>query len=50
MANVTETNKVRLPFWSDPDRLMDGVSMGDIETADNHRLLEETKWTVAGFR
>jgi len=50
MANVTETNKVRLPFWSDPDRLMDGVSMGDIETADNHRLLEETKWIVAGFR
>ncbi|MGF6394318.1 M12 family metallo-peptidase [Pseudomonas plecoglossicida] len=50
MATVEAANSVRVPFWSDPERLMDGVPMGDARTADNRRLLEETKWTVAGFR
>lgn len=50
MAALGENSFVRVPFWSDPERLMDGVPMGDAETADNRRLLEETKWTVAGFR
>lgn len=50
MANVATENDVRVPFWSDPERLMEGVPMGDAETADNRRLLEETKWTLAGFR
>ncbi|MFK3776415.1 M12 family metallo-peptidase [Pseudomonas sp. NPDC089406] len=50
MATVNTVNDVRVPFWSDPERLMDGVPMGDAETADNRRLLEETKWILAGFR
>ncbi|BBH46663.1 M12 family metallo-peptidase [Pseudomonas sp. KU43P] len=50
MATVATQSDVRLPFWSDPERYMNGDPMGDAETADNRRLLEETKWTVAGFR
>lgn len=50
MATVTGANDTRVPFWSDPERLMDGVPMGDTDTADNRRVLEETKWTIAGFR
>lgn len=40
----------RLPYWSDPTRLMDGVPMGDAASADNRRVLDLTRWTVAGFR
>ncbi|XDR19075.1 hypothetical protein AB5975_21325 [Pseudomonas putida] len=41
---------VRLPYWSDPQREVDGIRLGDKDTADNHRLLEERKGIVAGFR
>lgn len=41
---------VRLPYWSDPQREVDGIRLGDKETADNRRLLEERKGIVAGFR
>ena len=50
MANPVAENTVRVPFWSDPERFMDSVPMGVAETADNRRVLEETKWTIAGFR
>ncbi|MFV3289657.1 M12 family metallo-peptidase [Pseudomonas sp. NY11955] len=41
---------VRLPYWSDPQREVDGIRLGDKDTADNRRLLEERKGIVAGFR
>jgi hypothetical protein len=40
---------VRLPYWSDPQR-GGRYPVGDKDTADNHRLLEERKGIVAGFR
>ncbi len=45
---------VRLPYFSNPAVLRDGdpmgVLIGEAGAADNHTVLENTKWTVANFR
>jgi len=50
MAYDCERPCPRLPYWSDPQRLLDGVPMGVEGQADNRRVLALTKAWVAGFR
>ena len=40
----------RLGRWSNPDLTLGGVPMGDANTADNRRTLNNTALTVANFR
>jgi hypothetical protein len=40
----------RLNYWSNPNRLYNGVPMGNTTRADNTRVLNTTRGTVAAFR
>lgn len=40
----------RLNAWSNPMMYRDGVPMGDPHSADNHRVLQDTREVLAGFR
>lgn len=40
----------RLNYWSNPNVMQGGVPMGTAATHDNHRVLNETSCTIAGFR
>ena len=40
----------RLNYWSNPNRLYNGVAMGTFATHDNTRVLNTTCTTVAGFK
>jgi hypothetical protein len=40
----------RVQYFSNPGTLYSGAPMGDASTADNHRVLNETAFTVANFR
>lgn len=40
----------RLNYWSNPNRLYNGVPMGNTTRADNTRVLNNTRNTVAGYR
>jgi peptidyl-Asp metalloendopeptidase len=40
----------RLNYWSNPNISYGGVPMGNASTADNQRVLVNTKATIAGFR
>lgn len=40
----------RLNYWSNPGNLYNGVAMGTATLNDNHRVLNDTAATVAGFR
>jgi hypothetical protein len=43
-------NCTRLQFFSNPDLSGNGIPLGDAATADNHRVLTNTAYTVANFR
>lgn len=43
-------NCQRLQYFSNPNILKNGASMGDASTADNHRVLNDVAYTVANFR
>lgn len=40
----------RLNYWSNPNRLYNGVPMGNSTRADNTRVLNNTRGTVSAFR
>jgi len=40
----------RLNYWSNPNKLYNGVPMGNTTRADNTRVLNNTRGTVAAFR
>jgi hypothetical protein len=40
----------RLNYWSNPNKLFNGVPMGTTSTSDNTRVLNNTRGTVAAFR
>ena len=40
----------RVQFWSNPNVNFNGIAMGTATTHDNHRVLNETAGTMAGFR
>jgi hypothetical protein len=40
----------RLNYWSNPNKLYNGVPMGNTTRADNTRVLNTTRGTVAAFR
>lgn len=40
----------RLNYWSNPNISYNGVPMGNASTADNQRVLVNTKATIAAFR
>ncbi|WP_459062700.1 M12 family metallo-peptidase [Stenotrophomonas sp. PSU-St15] len=40
----------RLNYWSNPNISYNGIPMGTASTADNQRVLVNTKHTIAGFR
>ncbi|MGE8230842.1 zinc-dependent metalloprotease [Stenotrophomonas hibiscicola] len=40
----------RLNYWSNPNISYNGIPMGNASTADNQRVLVNTKATIAGFR
>jgi peptidyl-Asp metalloendopeptidase len=40
----------RLKYWSNPNVTYNGLPMGTTATHDNHRVLNETAYTVANFR
>lgn len=43
-------NCQRLNYWSNPNKLYNGVPMGNTTRADNTRVLNTTRATVAGFK
>ena len=40
----------RLNYWSNPNKLYNGVPMGTASTSDNTRVLNNTRGTVSAFR
>jgi hypothetical protein len=40
----------RIPYWSSPDLSYEGQATGNRNEADNRRVLELTRATIAGFR
>lgn len=40
----------RLNYWSNPNKLYNGVPMGTTSTSDNTRVLNNTRGTVSAFR
>lgn len=40
----------RVPYWSSPDLRHEGVATGNVAEADNRRVLEMMRDTLAGFR
>ncbi|WP_031340962.1 M12 family metallo-peptidase, partial [Xanthomonas maliensis] len=50
MAYNCSSNCPRLNYWSNPNVSYNGVPMGNASTADNQRVLVNTKATIAGFR
>ncbi|KAG1392600.1 hypothetical protein G6F59_014551 [Rhizopus arrhizus] len=40
----------RLNYWSNPNISYNGIPMGNASTADNQRVLVNTKATIAAFR
>ena len=40
----------RLNYWSNPNKLYNGVPMGNTTRSDNTRVLNTTRGTVAAFR
>ncbi len=40
----------RLNYWSNPNKLYNGVAMGTASTSDNTRVLNNTRGTVSAFR
>ncbi|MBN6152470.1 zinc-dependent metalloprotease [Xanthomonas sp. AmX2] len=50
MAYNCSSNCPRLNYWSNPNISYGGVPMGNASTADNQRVLVNTKATIAGFR
>jgi len=49
-CSAAGTNCMRLQYWSNPEVSYGGVAMGNTNTADNHRSLNNTAATVAAFR
>jgi hypothetical protein len=50
MAYDCTSSCPRLNYWSNPNISYNGVPMGNASTADNQRVLVNTKATIAGFR
>ncbi|UXI67054.1 zinc-dependent metalloprotease [Tahibacter amnicola] len=50
MAYDCDDHCRRLNFWSNPNRTYNGKPMGTATRSDNHRVLNNTRNTVAGFR
>ncbi|AWH16655.1 peptidyl-Asp metalloendopeptidase [Stenotrophomonas sp. ZAC14D2_NAIMI4_7] len=50
MAYACSAGCPRLNFWSNPNINYNGVPMGIASSADNQRVLVNTKATIAGFR
>lgn len=50
MAYNCNVSCPRLNYWSNPNISYGGVPMGNASTADNQRVLVNTKATIAGFR
>lgn len=50
MAYDCSSSCPRLNYWSNPNISYNGVPMGNASTADNQRVLVNTKATIAGFR
>ncbi|WP_369939961.1 zinc-dependent metalloprotease [Xanthomonas medicagonis] len=50
MAYNCSVSCPRLNYWSNPNISYGGVPMGNASSADNQRVLVNTKATVAGFR
>lgn len=50
MAYACSAGCPRLNFWSNPNISYNGVPMGIASSADNQRVLVNTKATIAGFR
>ncbi|UXI69283.1 zinc-dependent metalloprotease [Tahibacter amnicola] len=48
--NCSSVNCTRLNFWSNPNKTYGGVPMGTANRHDNHRVLNNTRATVSGFR
>jgi peptidyl-Asp metalloendopeptidase len=48
--NCTGLGCPRLNYWSNPNNLYNGVPMGTANKNDNHRVLNDTRATVAAFR
>jgi peptidyl-Asp metalloendopeptidase len=48
--NCSSTNCTRLNYWSNPGKTFNGKAMGTTASNDNHRVLNNTKATVAAFR
>lgn len=50
MATVQAISTPRINYFSNPNRLYNGVPMGTAATHDNTRVLNNTRGTIAGFR
>lgn len=50
MAYACTTSCTRLNYWSNPGKTYGGAAMGTTATNDNHRVLNNTKATIAAFR
>lgn len=50
MAYNCSSGCPRLNYWSNPNRLYNGVPMGTTSQSDNTRVLNNTRGTVAAFR
>ncbi|HYN20081.1 MAG TPA: M12 family metallo-peptidase [Thermoanaerobaculia bacterium] len=48
--NCTGGGCPRLNYWSNPNKLYNGVPMGTVSQSDNTRVLNNTRNTVAAFR
>jgi hypothetical protein len=48
--NCTGSGCPRLNYWSNPNKLYNGVPMGTASQSDNTRVLNNTRNTVAAFR
>lgn len=50
MAYNCSPSCTRLNYWSNPGKTYGGAAMGTTNTNDNHRVLNNTKATIAAFR
>ena len=50
MAYACSGGCPRLNYWSNPNKLYNGLPMGTTSTSDNTRVLNNTRGTVAAFR
>lgn len=50
MAYSCGSGCTRLNYWSNPNRTYQGEAMGTSNRSDNHRVLENTRATIAAFR